>query len=80
MVSVNTGEILAVANGVGESTRTGTSLIGAGGGAGPPRAALIDMTQYQFRQHGSRRGGRTTRRGSSQRSWTAMRRGCRQPW
>ena len=48
LVSVNTGEILAVANGVGESTRTGTSLIGAGGGAGSAAAGLIDMTSSNF--------------------------------
>ena len=48
LVSVNTGEILAVANGVGESTRTGTSLTGAGGGAGAAAAGLIDMTSTNF--------------------------------
>jgi curli biogenesis system outer membrane secretion channel CsgG len=48
MVSVNTGEILAVANGVGESTRTGTSLVGSGGGAGSAAAGLIDMTSTNF--------------------------------
>lgn len=48
LVSVNTGEILAVANGVGESTRTGTSLIGSGGGAGSAAAGLIDMTSSNF--------------------------------
>jgi curli biogenesis system outer membrane secretion channel CsgG len=48
VVSVNTGEILAVASGVGESTRTGTSLIGAGGGAGAAAAGLIDMTSTNF--------------------------------
>ena len=48
LVSVNTGEILAVANGTGESTRSGTSLIGAGGGAGAAAAGLIDMTSSNF--------------------------------
>lgn len=48
LVSVNTGEILAVASGVGESTRTGTSLVGAGGGAGSAAAGLIDMTSSNF--------------------------------
>jgi hypothetical protein len=48
LVSVNTGEILAVANGMGESQRTGTSLIGAGGGAGSAAAGLIDMTSSNF--------------------------------
>ena len=48
MVSVNTGEILAVANGMGESTRTGTSLIGSGGGAGSAAAGMVDMTSSNF--------------------------------
>lgn len=48
MVSVNTGEIFAVANGVGESTRTGTNLIGSGGGAGSAAAGLLDMTSTNF--------------------------------
>lgn len=48
LVSVNTGEILAVASGVGESTRTGTSLIGSGGGAGAAAAGLVDMTSTNF--------------------------------
>jgi curli biogenesis system outer membrane secretion channel CsgG len=48
LVSVNTGEILAVANGTGESSRSGTSLIGAGGGAGSAAAGLIDMTSSNF--------------------------------
>jgi curli biogenesis system outer membrane secretion channel CsgG len=48
LVSVNTGEILAVANGLGESTRSGTSLIGSGGGAGAAAAGLVDMTSSNF--------------------------------
>ena len=48
LVSVNTGEILAVANGVGESTRSGTSLVGSGGGAGAAAAGLVDMTSSNF--------------------------------
>jgi curli biogenesis system outer membrane secretion channel CsgG len=48
LVSVNTGEILAVASGVGESTRTGTSLVGSGGGAGAAAAGLVDMTSTNF--------------------------------
>lgn len=48
IVSVNTGEILAVAKGVGESTRSGTSLIGSGGGAGAAAAGLVDMTSSNF--------------------------------
>lgn len=48
LVSVNTGEILAVASGNGESTRTGTSLTGAGGGPAGGAAGLIDMTSSNF--------------------------------
>ena len=48
LVSVNTGEILAVANGVGESTRSGTSLIGSGGGPGAAAAGMVDMTSSNF--------------------------------
>ena len=48
LVSVNTGEILAVASGIGESTRSGTSLIGGGGGAGGAAAGLVDMTSSNF--------------------------------
>ena len=48
MVSVNTGEILAVANGMGESTRAGTNLIGSGGGAGSAAAGMLDMTSSNF--------------------------------
>jgi curli biogenesis system outer membrane secretion channel CsgG len=48
LVSVNTGEILAVASGMGESTRSGTSLIGSGGGPGAAAAGLVDMTSSNF--------------------------------
>jgi curli biogenesis system outer membrane secretion channel CsgG len=48
LVSVNTGEILAVASGIGESTRSGTNLVGAGGGAGAAAAGLVDMTSSNF--------------------------------
>lgn len=48
MVSVNTGEILAVAHGIGESTRSGASLIGSGGGAGSAAAGMLDMTSSNF--------------------------------
>jgi hypothetical protein len=48
LVSVNTGEILAVASGIGESTRSGTNLIGGGGGAGGAAAGLVDMTSSNF--------------------------------
>lgn len=48
LVSVNTGEILAVASGIGESTRTGTNLIGSGGGPGAAAAGMVDMTSANF--------------------------------
>jgi curli biogenesis system outer membrane secretion channel CsgG len=48
VVNVNTGEILAVANGKGESTRSGANLIGAGGGPGAAAAGALDMRSSNF--------------------------------
>lgn len=48
LVSVNTGEILASVSGVGESTRSGTNLIGSGGGPGAAAAGMVDMTSSNF--------------------------------
>lgn len=48
MVSVDTGEILGVANGKGESTRSGTNLIGSGGSAAAAAGAALDMTSSNF--------------------------------
>ena len=48
LVSVNTGEILASVSGEGESTRSGTSLIGSGGGVGGAAAGMLDMTSSNF--------------------------------
>ena len=48
MVSVDTGEILGVANGKGESTRSGTSLLGSGGSAAAAAGAALDMTSSNF--------------------------------
>jgi hypothetical protein len=48
MVSVDTGEILNVASGKGESTRTGTSLLGSGGTAAAAAGAALDMTSANF--------------------------------
>ena len=48
MVSVDTGEILGVAAGKGESTRSGTSLLGGGGSAGAAADAAMDMTSSNF--------------------------------
>ncbi len=47
MVNTDTGEILAAAKGLGESTRSGTSLIGAGGGQIVGGGA-VNMTSKNF--------------------------------
>jgi curli biogenesis system outer membrane secretion channel CsgG len=48
MVSTETAEILAVATGKGESTRGGTTLLGAGGSGGTMGAGAYDMTSSNF--------------------------------
>lgn len=48
MVDVNTGEILASAPGSGESTRGGTTLLGAGGSSGGAGAGAYDMSSKNF--------------------------------
>lgn len=48
IVDVNTGQILAVAEGHGESTRSGESLLGAGGGGGAGGGAGYDMSSSNF--------------------------------
>src|SRR5580692_719223 len=48
MVSVDTGEILAVAEGKGESQRGGTGLLGAGGGGGGAGGGGYDMSSKNF--------------------------------
>ena len=48
MVNVETGEILAVAQGHGESTRSGTSLIGSGGNWNDRGGGAIDMSSSNF--------------------------------
>lgn len=48
VISTETAEILAVAEGKGESTRGGTSLIGAGGGWGGAGAGAFDMSSSNF--------------------------------
>ncbi len=48
MIDVNTGEILASAPGMGESSRGGTSLIGAGGGGGSGGGGAFDMSSSNF--------------------------------
>ena len=48
MVDVNTGEILASAPGTGESTRGGTSLLGAGGSSSGAGGGAYDMSSKNF--------------------------------
>lgn len=48
MISTDTAEILAVGHGKGESTRSGTSLLGAGGSSGAGGAGAYDMTSKNF--------------------------------
>jgi hypothetical protein len=48
MVDTSTGEILASVTGKGESTRSGTGLLGAGGKPGVIGAGGLDMTSRNF--------------------------------
>jgi len=48
MVDTRTAEILAAVTGSGESTRSGTSLVGAGGGTGSAGAGAYDMSSKNF--------------------------------
>jgi curli biogenesis system outer membrane secretion channel CsgG len=48
MVSADTAEILAVARGTGESSRSGTSLVGEGGGWRNAAGGVIDMRASNF--------------------------------
>ncbi|MBI3665248.1 MAG: curli production assembly protein CsgG [Acidobacteria bacterium] len=48
VVNTETGEILASATGKGESTRSGTSLLGSGGGSGSAAGGGYDMTSKNF--------------------------------
>jgi curli biogenesis system outer membrane secretion channel CsgG len=48
MVNTDTGEILGTANGKGESTRSGTTLLGAGGGSGGAGGGAYDMRSSNF--------------------------------
>ena len=50
MVDINTGEILAVAKGTGESSRSGFMLGGAGGGSGGFGAGGVQMGSSDFRE------------------------------
>jgi curli biogenesis system outer membrane secretion channel CsgG len=48
LIDTSTAEILAVASGKGESQRSGTSLLGAGGGAGTAAGGALDMKSSNF--------------------------------
>lgn len=48
MIDTSTAEILAVATGKGESKRSGTSLLGAGGSAGTAAGGMLDMRSSNF--------------------------------
>jgi len=48
MVDTSTAEILAAVTGSGESTRAGTSLLGAGGGDSAQAGAAYDMSSKNF--------------------------------
>jgi curli biogenesis system outer membrane secretion channel CsgG len=50
LVNTSTGEILAAVTGTGESSRSGTSLIGAGAGGGSGGGAGLDMGSSNFGQ------------------------------
>ena len=50
LVNTTTGEILAAVTGTGESTRSGTSLVGAGAGGGSGGGAGLDMGSSNFAQ------------------------------
>jgi curli biogenesis system outer membrane secretion channel CsgG len=50
MIDVNTGEILASVNGKGESTRSGTNLLGAGGSGGTYGGGAGGMNSSNFAQ------------------------------
>jgi curli biogenesis system outer membrane secretion channel CsgG len=48
MVNTETGEILAVAEGKGESKRAGVSLLGTGGSSGGAGGGVVDMSSRNF--------------------------------
>ena len=48
IVDTNTGEILGVANGKGESNRSGAALLGSGGSSAGRGGGAIDMTSSNF--------------------------------
>jgi curli biogenesis system outer membrane secretion channel CsgG len=50
LINTSTGEIMAAVTGTGESTRSGTALIGAGAGGGSGGGAGLDMGSSNFSQ------------------------------
>lgn len=48
LIDTSTAEILAVASGKGESQRSGTSLLGAGGSSGTAAGGALDMKSSNF--------------------------------
>ena len=48
LIDTSTAEILAVASGKGESQRSGTSLLGAGGSSGTAAGGAVDMKSNDF--------------------------------
>ncbi len=48
MIDASTAEILATANSVGESSRSGATLLGSGGSSGASAGGLIDMNSRNF--------------------------------
>lgn len=48
LIDTSTAEILAVASGKGESQRSGTSLLGAGGSSGTAAGGAVDMRSSNF--------------------------------
>ncbi len=48
MINTDTAEIMVAAHGKGESTRSGASLLGAGGGSGSAAGGAYDMTTRNF--------------------------------
>ena len=59
LVSIDTAEILAVAEGKGESKRTSTSLVGAGGGWSGFGGGAVNFGEQRFPEHDHRRGGQS---------------------
>jgi curli biogenesis system outer membrane secretion channel CsgG len=48
VISIDTGEILSVATGKGESKRSGATLLGAGGSSGTAAGGAVDMRSSNF--------------------------------